>query len=53
MGDATLPLGEGHSPVGKAYLSGVPCVEALADGALVAVPVVSEGEVSEVVLLTL
>lgn len=53
MGDATLPLGDGRSPVGKACLSGVPCVEALADGALVAVPVVSEGEVAEVVLLTL
>lgn len=53
MGGATQALGEARSPVSEAYLSGVPRVEPLADGALVAVPVVSEGEVSEVVLLTL
>lgn len=53
LGDATLALGTGQGLVGDAYLSGVPQLQAQPEGALVAVPVVSEGEVSEVVLLTL
>jgi putative methionine-R-sulfoxide reductase with GAF domain len=53
MGDAARSLSEPHDPVSDAFLSGVPRLEALADGTLVAVPVVSEGEVAEVLLLTL
>lgn len=53
LGDATLALGEAQGPVGDAYASGIPQLRADAQGAVVAVPIVSEGEVAEVVVLTL
>lgn len=53
LGDACLTLGPAQGLVVDAYLSGVPQLKAQAESSLVAVPVVSEGEVSEVVLLTL
>lgn len=56
LGDATLALDAGAGPIGAAFTSGVPQLLAQSPdgrGPLVAIPVVSEGAVAEVVVLYL
>lgn len=56
LGDAQMALGAQQGPIGAAYTSGVPEVVTQSPdghGQLVAIPVVSEGAVAEVVVLYL
>jgi hypothetical protein len=52
-----IPLSQAHNPIVRTFLSGVPSVNELTGGdevtSMVAIPVVSDGEVSEVLTLYL